>query len=113
MAVIDQTKTAARGWLKREQRAGMKLARPVVMLGLLGTLLAIGQAISAAKVLTGDQVPLALGGFAVCAILRAALGFASERAGFEAGAAARRGTNGRVIGQMVIELALRDLLGGA
>ena len=87
MAVIDQTKTAARGWLKREQRAGMKLARPVVMLGLL---LAIGQAISAAKVLTGDQVPLALGGFAVCAILRAALGFASERAGFEAGAAARR-----------------------
>ena len=88
---------AARDWLKREQRAGWVMARPVVVLGLLSTVLGLGQALSAAAVLSLHTVPLALAGFALCALGRAAAGYASELSGFAAGAAARRRLRARVL----------------
>ncbi len=90
MSDVDETKAAAHAWVKREQRAGRRPARPVIVLGLLGTVLAICQAFCAASVLTGTSVTASLMGFAVAGLLRAGLGYAADRAGFAAGAAARR-----------------------
>jgi ATP-binding cassette, subfamily C, bacterial CydD len=90
MSDVDEAKAAARAWVKREQRIGFRPARPVILLGLAGTVLAIFQAFCAAAVLTGALVAPALAGFAVAALLRAGLGYASDRTGFAAGAAARR-----------------------
>lgn len=95
MAQIVEGKRAARTWTRQQTRLGAPAARPVVLLGLLSTLLAILQAWCAAEVLAAalrrDSLPLAaLIGFAVLAPLRALLGILSERAAFDAGAAARR-----------------------
>jgi ATP-binding cassette subfamily C protein CydD len=91
-----QAKTASQAWLRGEQRVGGGAARPVVLFGAAGTLAAIGQAWCAAMLLggaltgrTGDTLLLAAG-FAVLALLRAALSVGAERAAFSAGAAARR-----------------------
>ena len=48
-----QSKAAARAWLRNEQRAGSRAARPVLLLSLLGTVLAIGQAWCVAFLLAG------------------------------------------------------------
>jgi ATP-binding cassette subfamily C protein CydD len=90
MSEFDQGKAAAADWLKREQRDGRRQARPVIASGLMSTVLAIGQAVCAASVLTGHEIALSLTGFAVFAVLRAGLGYAADRAGFAAGATARR-----------------------
>ncbi len=90
MSDVDKAKAAARAWVKREQRAGRRPARPVIVMGLLGTILAICQAFCAASVLTGKAVVLSLAGFAIAALLRAGSGYAADRAAFTAGAAARR-----------------------
>jgi ATP-binding cassette subfamily C protein CydD len=105
-----QSKVAARAWLRGEQRAGRRAARPVLLLSLLGTVLAIGQAWCVAFLLAdaltrhprasaldpslwftprGGAIPLLLG-FAIAALLRAGLAYASEAAAFNAGAASRR-----------------------
>jgi ATP-binding cassette subfamily C protein CydD len=96
MSNSENGKAAARAWLRQEQQAGRRTARPVLVLGLLQTALAAGQAWCAAMVLaqalgrqTGSVAAL-LAGFAVLALLRAALAVATERAAFAAGAAARR-----------------------
>jgi ATP-binding cassette subfamily C protein CydD len=95
MAQADSTKAASRSWLRREQRAGNRAARPVLTLHVIGSILAIGQAFAAASVLTAaftasalDTRPLAA--FAVLAVLRAAVSYLTEKAAFAAGAAARR-----------------------
>src|ERR1700735_837588 len=98
MATAEQEsgKAAARAWLRRESRQGSRTARPVVLFGLAGTALAIGQAYSAAFVLGAAldhgaaNVAPALAAFAMLALLRAALAVAADRASFDAGAAARR-----------------------
>ncbi len=90
MSDMDDAKAAARAWIRREQRAGRGPARPVIVLGLFGTLLTIGQAFCAASVLTGSAIAVSLIGFAIAALLRAGAGYAAERAGFAAGAGARR-----------------------
>jgi ATP-binding cassette, subfamily C, bacterial CydD len=95
MAGIVEGKRAARIWTRQQTRLGARAARPVVLLGLLSTLLAVLQAWCTAEVLTAaldrSSLPLAaLIGFAVLALLRALLGILSERAAFDAGAAARR-----------------------
>jgi ATP-binding cassette subfamily C protein CydD len=90
MSDIDNAKAAARAWVKREQRAGQRPARPMIVLGWLGTILAIGQAFCAASVLTGISVGVSLVGFVVAGVSRAGLGYASDRSAFAAGAAARR-----------------------
>jgi ATP-binding cassette subfamily C protein CydD len=95
MAQADTTKAAARAWLRREQRAGLRAARPVLIWHVTGTVLAIGQAFAAASVLAdafaGSPISLyALASFAVLALVRAVLSCATEQAAFAAGAAARR-----------------------
>jgi ATP-binding cassette subfamily C protein CydD len=95
MAQADSSKAAARSWLLREQRAGARAARPVLMWHILGSVAGIGQAFAAATVLasafTGSLPPApALAVFGVLALLRAAISYLTERAAFAAGAAARR-----------------------
>jgi ATP-binding cassette subfamily C protein CydD len=92
----EHSKSASRAWLRDERRAGSRAGWPVVLSGLLGTGMAVGQALCAAMLLAdalagraGDTVALAAG-FAALAVLRAALSIAAERAAFNAGAAARR-----------------------
>jgi ATP-binding cassette subfamily C protein CydD len=92
----EQRRTASRAWLRGEQRAGARMARPVVLLGLCGTGAAVGQAWCAATLLAGaltgagtDTVVL-LAGFGGLALLRAGLSILADRAAFNAGAAARR-----------------------
>lgn len=95
MSEADPTKAAARAWLRKEQRAGSRAARPVLMWHVLGALAGIGQAFAAAAVLTGaftgsfPQAP-ALAAFGILALLRAGISYLTERAAFAAGAAARR-----------------------
>ena len=90
------SKTASRAWLRGERRAGSRAAWPVVVLGLLGHGDGGRPGVvrrDAARRRPGrpcrDTVAL-LAGFAVLALLRAALSIAAERAAFNAGAAARR-----------------------
>src|SRR4051812_35071828 len=91
-----QSKTTSRMWLRGQQRAGGRAARPVVLLGLLGTALAVGQAWCAATLLAqalagrADDALALLAGFALLAVGRAVLSVAADRAAFNAGAAARR-----------------------
>ena len=46
------SQTTTRSWLKAEASLGRAAARPIVLLGLAGTLLAMGQSLCAAVVLT-------------------------------------------------------------
>lgn len=95
MADSDSTKVAARAWLRREQRAGNKAARPALLLQSAGTILAVGQAFAAASVLTaafsGTGLDArALAAFAILALIRTIVGYLTEQAAFAAGAAGRR-----------------------
>src|SRR5579871_5432997 len=91
-----ESKTASRAWLREERRIGGRAAWPVVLLGLLGSAMAVGQAWCIAMVLAGAlsgrrrDILALLAAFAVLAVLRAVLSVAAERAAFNAGAAARR-----------------------
>jgi ATP-binding cassette subfamily C protein CydD len=92
---MDDAKQAVRGWLRAQSRQGRAGALPVVALGLASTALAVGQAFCAAgaldAALAGTAATLALlAAFAAVALLRALAGVLSERAAFNAGAAARR-----------------------
>lgn len=91
----DRSKAAARAWLRKEQRAGGRAARPVLFSSLISTALGIAQVWCIAVVLAGflhhaapNATILAL--FVVLAVLRAGLAYVAERASFDAGAAARR-----------------------
>jgi ATP-binding cassette subfamily C protein CydD len=90
------SKAQAKAWLRRELRQGSRAARPVILFGLAGTVLAVGQVYCAAVVLAaalranGTDVALALAGFGILALLRAALAIITDRAAFNAGAVARR-----------------------
>jgi ATP-binding cassette subfamily C protein CydD len=95
MAQANTDKAAARTWLRREQRAGGRAARPVLVMHVIGSLLGIGQAFAAAAVFTAaftdsglDAAYLAA--FGGCAVLRAGLSYLTEKTAFAAGAAARR-----------------------
>jgi ATP-binding cassette subfamily C protein CydD len=92
--------TAARIWLRKEQRAGNRSARPVLALMLVGSVLAVAQAFAAASALAAafagaspaaSSIPAdPIIVFVVLALLRAALFYLSERAAFTIGASARR-----------------------
>jgi ATP-binding cassette subfamily C protein CydD len=95
MAQSDSGKSAAKSWLRQQQRAGAKAARPVLLLQILGTLAGVGQATAAAAALTSAFdpsvtafTPIAV--FAALAVVRAGLFYATEQTAFAAGAAARR-----------------------
>ena len=86
--------TPGQAWLADAVRGGRDAARPVVALGLLGTVLACAQAWCLALVLAaalgGGAVPVAWAiGFAVLAVARAAVSAASEGRAFTLGAASR------------------------
>jgi ATP-binding cassette subfamily C protein CydD len=92
----EQSKAAAHAWLRGEQRAGNRAARPVVALGLLGIAMAVGQAWCAASLLAGaltnrpdNPLPL-LAGFGTLALLRAGIVAVNDGAAFNLGAVARR-----------------------
>ncbi len=94
---MTQSKTASRAWMRQQSRAGRRDIQPVVLLGMAGCALAIGQAWCAGFALQAALLPtpnvrplLLLAGFAVLALLRAGLSVLAERAAFEAGATARR-----------------------
>ena len=98
----------AQAWVRARLRAARAGAVPAVALGLLATLAGIGQAICAGRVLqlALDGAPpadaiAALTGFAVLALLRAGLAVLFERAGFDAGAAARRGLRSEALGAIL------------
>jgi ATP-binding cassette subfamily C protein CydD len=92
---MDEGKTASRAWTRQQTRLGRRAALPVVILGLLGTALAVAQAWCIAAVLGaglgGQGRPLGpLVAFGALALLRAGLGAISERLAARAGARARR-----------------------
>lgn len=91
----NEGREAARAWLRTQTRLGGKAGQPVVLLGLAGTVAAVGQAFCAARILAvalagGGLVVAPVVAFGALALLRAALGWFSERIAFAAGAAARR-----------------------
>lgn len=90
-------RAAAKAWLRQQTRLGTRASRPVLLLGLVGTLFATGQAYCAGFVLANGlrrgvhQIPwILLGGFLALALLRAGVAFLAERIAFDAGATARR-----------------------
>ncbi len=92
---MDQVQAlAAKAFMSTEMRLARISARRPLLLGLLGVLLGVVQAGCAALVLAtalaGGVAWLAVGGFALAAVLRALAGVMADRLGFDAGAAARR-----------------------
>ena len=95
---MSRSNSVSRAWMRDQSRLGRRGARPVVVLGLLGSGLAIGQAWCAGVALQAALAPApstaaalpALAGFAVLAVLRAGLTVLAEHAAFESAAAARR-----------------------
>ena len=112
MLVSDDGKTAARAWLKQEQRAGRGAARRVILYSLIATGLGIGQAFCAAQALTahsvtghsltGHVLTLALTGFAVLAMLRAGFACAAELEGAASGARARRRLRTDILSRLIL-----------
>ena len=104
---LDTSQAITGDWLRQRMRAARREAVPAVMLGLLGTAAGIGQAICAGLVLHvaldggagGAGLWLAL--FAGLAVLRAGLSVLFERAGFDAGAAARRRLRSEALGRIL------------
>jgi ATP-binding cassette, subfamily C, bacterial CydD len=97
MATIerDRAKLAAKAWLRQETRLGRRGARLVILLGLAGSTVAISQAwciaAALAAVLRAERPPIVpLVAFGVLALVRVALGWASELAAVRAGAVGRR-----------------------
>lgn len=102
-------KAAIRGWTRTQSRLGRQAARPVVVFGLLSSLLGVGQAWCVATVLGHALVGLVSGGgaptlvlwpilaFAGLALLRALIMALSDTAAAKAGIDARRRLRGEVL----------------
>jgi len=91
----DPAKVASRQWLREQTKLGQRAARPAITLGLATIAVAIAQvwciALALSAILTRHEAPIpALIAFGVLALIRAALGWASEHAAMRAGAAGRR-----------------------
>lgn len=93
---MDSTKKAATSWLRHQSAIGRRVASGAIAFGLVGTVLAILQAVAAADLLraliVADHQPVLLAAiiFALAAIARAGVGAAADSAACAAGAAARR-----------------------
>ncbi|MGC8470098.1 MAG: thiol reductant ABC exporter subunit CydD [Acetobacteraceae bacterium] len=104
---MEEQKRVARTWVRAQTAAGRAAARPVILLALAGTLLAIGQAWCAGMLLGGflrggrGGVGWLAAGFALAALARAGLGVLAERAAFSAGAAARRRLRSEALGALL------------
>jgi ATP-binding cassette subfamily C protein CydD len=95
-------------WLKTELALGRRAAITPVLLGVVQSLGAIGQAFCVAMLLaallTGSphhSIGLYVIGFAAFALLRAGVAMRAEQAGFERGAAARRRLRSTVLGALL------------
>ncbi|GAB0116144.1 thiol reductant ABC exporter subunit CydD [Acidisoma sp. 7E03] len=93
---MDARKKAASAWLRQQGAIGRRAASGALLFQLIGTLLAILQAVAAADLLralierNGQPVFLAAIVFAVAALARALVTIAADGAAFAAGAAGRR-----------------------
>ena len=96
MAVMNAKTQGGRVWLRTEMRLGRKAARPVILLGVMNTILAIVQGGSVASILGNALIRRAPAAwwaillFCVAACLRAALAVASDRFATRNGATARQ-----------------------
>ena len=94
-------------WLRAETRRGRKAAQPVILLGLLGTGLAVVQAGTIAAILGAalhGQMPAprwAILAFCAAAMLRAAAGIWSDGLAVRAGAGARQRLRTDVMGRLL------------
>jgi ATP-binding cassette subfamily C protein CydD len=121
---MSEVSQAGRTWLRAETKAGRRAARPVVVLGLLGTCCAVVQGGCAAAILghalaawqpdaaapiggvviherIAAAAPWAIGGFAVAAVLRASLAVLADRMAVRAGAAARQRLRSDIMGRLL------------
>lgn len=106
-------KAAIRGWTRTQSRLGRQAARPVVVFGLLSSLLGVGQAWCVATVLGHALVGLVSSGsaqtlalwpvlaFAGLALLRALIMALSDTAAAKAGIDARRRLRGEVLASIL------------
>ncbi len=92
---MSRPSTTGQEWLRSETRQGRRSARPAILLGLLGTVLAIVQAAAIAAIL-GSALASQAGAatwqvavFCLAALGRAAVSVAAERFAVAAGVAAR------------------------
>jgi ATP-binding cassette subfamily C protein CydD len=90
MSSAAHGKTAARAWIGAEQRVGLRAARPILALNLLGTVFSVGQVFVVARMLSGQFSARLVAAFVVLALGRAGLTYMTERLAFGVGAAARR-----------------------
>lgn len=94
-------------WLRSETRLGRKAARPAILLGLFGTMLAILQAASIAAILGGAlraqlaPAAWAVAVFCVASLGRAAATITAERVAVGAGIAARHRLRADVMGRLL------------
>ncbi len=103
---MKTARNPTRSWLAAQGRLSRAAARPVLALGVAGTLAAMAQAVllatALARILTGAPPGsrlLAL--FAGLAVLRAACSWLAERQAFEAGATARRRLRSDALGRLL------------
>ncbi len=98
---------AGKDWLRAESRRARRAARPAILLGLAGTVLAIVQAASIAAILGGalaaQRLPAAwaIAAFCLAAIARAAANVAAERVAVGAGIAARHRLRADIMGRLL------------
>ena len=112
-SVGQAARATSQDWLHQRMRAARRAAVPAVALGLLGTMAGIGQAACAGLALQAGLAGAGIAGeglaaavlplavFAGLAVVRAGLGVLFERAGFDAGAAARRRLRSEALGRML------------
>lgn len=101
-----RTSSSSKSWLREQTRLAQRGAAAAMALSLGATCAGIGQAITAglalAALVAGRAPAVALlAGFAVLALARSALGYAAERAAFEAGARARRRLRSETLGRLL------------
>ena len=107
MAGMGSQTSDGRAWLKSQTRLGRQAARPVILIGLLNTLLAIAQAGAVATIL-GDALVSqasaawrAVAVFCVAAVLRAALGLLADRLAVRNGTQARERLRRDVVARLL------------
>lgn len=104
---MDARKKAATAWLRQQGALGRRAASGAILFLLIGTLLAILQAVAAADLLralierSGQPVLLAALVFAAAAIARALVTAAADGAAFAAGAAGRRRLRSETLGRLL------------
>jgi ATP-binding cassette subfamily C protein CydD len=104
---MHDSKKAARAWTLQQSRFGRRAAWPVIALGLANLTAGVAQAgcmaaVLAAALATHTQTAgLALSGFAILILIRAALQYAAEDATFRASAAGRARTRADAVARLL------------